>query len=280
MSMPAATSANTSVLVQLREQLFAFPVNSVFEMVSLSDCSKVPGTPDYVRGVINLRGRILPLVDLRMRLGMPTAHQELETLLAIFDAREQDHRRWIAELEACLAEDRPFTLATDPHKCAFGRWYDSLKTEDITLAAQLKKIDGPHQRIHRKGGEALAAHARGHRGDAVRIAEEIRTVDLSETLRLFEETRRVLRDAQREIAVVVSVGAQRVAVVVDRVIAVEALMDVNGDHGDSGALPTADPAISLVVAIATRARDQHLVLRLATQPLLDADVSARLAIAS
>lgn len=269
MPSAATASATTSVLVQAHEQLFAFPVSAVSAMVSLADCSAVPGAPPAVRGVINLRGQILPVVDLRVRLGLPTAHQDLHDLLAIFDAREQDHRRWIAELEACVNDGRPFTLATDPHKCAFGRWYDSLKTEDVTLASQLRKIDGPHQRIHQKGAQAIAERDRGHLEVARQIAEEIRTVDLAETLRLFEETRRVLRDAQREMAVVISAGQRRVAVAVDRVIAVETLADFELDDVEGTIAAAAARGGRIVRGIARRQRDQHLVLHLAADALLN-----------
>jgi hypothetical protein len=47
--------------------------------------------------------------------------------------REQDHRNWLAELEACVREHRPFGMARDPHQCKFGLWYDRYKTEDRRL---------------------------------------------------------------------------------------------------------------------------------------------------
>src|SRR6266542_952848 len=93
-----ATSQEPCVLVKLRDQLFAFTSDAVAEMVCLSAVSPVPQVPRYIRGVINLRGQVLPVVDLRMRLGMPSAADDLEALLTIFEAREEDHRKWINEL--------------------------------------------------------------------------------------------------------------------------------------------------------------------------------------
>lgn len=264
----SARAVDMNVVVQLRAQLYAFPVTSVFEMVAVHRDAEVPGTPAHVRGVINLRGSVLPLVDLRTRLGLPTADHDLNELLHLFDAREQDHRRWIDELDACMRENRPFTLATDPHKCAFGRWFDSLKTDDLLLAAQLKKIDGPHQRIHQKGARAIEALAHGNQAAAIAIAEDVRTHDLAETLRLFEETRRVLRDAQREIAVVIQAGRQRVAVAVDRVIAVESLTPLTSHAAETADAPGIEGA--LLSGIATRPTDGHMVLRLVTDHLLAA----------
>jgi purine-binding chemotaxis protein CheW len=54
----------------LGEQEFAINLLKVKEIISLVDITKVPHTPHYVKGIINLRGNIVPVIDLRTKLGM------------------------------------------------------------------------------------------------------------------------------------------------------------------------------------------------------------------
>jgi purine-binding chemotaxis protein CheW len=50
---------------------FGIPILKVREIIRLLEITPIPRMPDYVRGVINLRGRIVPVIDLRMKLGLP-----------------------------------------------------------------------------------------------------------------------------------------------------------------------------------------------------------------
>jgi chemotaxis signal transduction protein len=251
------------ILVKVGGRLFGFQTAAIAEMVSLTEIHQVPDVPPHVRGVINLRGRVIPVLDLRMRLGMPSAAEDLNRLIAIFEAREEDHRKWVTELEAVISEGREFKLATDPHKCAFGRWYDAIKTDDVVLSTQLAKIDEPHQRIHRRGAEALALRAKGDTDGARRVAADIRTRELAGTLALFEDTKRALRESQREIIVVLRT-ALPMAAAVDAIESVEPLVDAD-ISGSLTVLQQDDSAC--LTSIRKRARDGQLVLLLDTERL-------------
>lgn len=59
-------------------ELFGVDILMVQEIIRSPDITHVPNTPDFVEGVINLRGNIIPVIDLRRRLNMPTVeHKEL-----------------------------------------------------------------------------------------------------------------------------------------------------------------------------------------------------------
>ena len=55
----------------LKGQLFGVPVEQVQEVLRYHEMTRVPLVPDFVRGLINLRGQIVTALDLRRRLGMP-----------------------------------------------------------------------------------------------------------------------------------------------------------------------------------------------------------------
>lgn len=61
------------LIVTLGDESYGLPVLSVREIIRLCPITPVAGMPAHVRGVINLRGKIIPLVDLRTRFGLPDA---------------------------------------------------------------------------------------------------------------------------------------------------------------------------------------------------------------
>lgn len=62
---------------------FGIPVLKVREIIRLTDIRTIPGMPEHVCGVINLRGKIIPVLDLRLRFGMPAAAATDETCIVV-----------------------------------------------------------------------------------------------------------------------------------------------------------------------------------------------------
>ncbi len=58
------------VSLRLGNEEFGVDIRNVREIIRLTDITAVPGSPDYVRGVVNLRGDVLPVIDLRSRFGL------------------------------------------------------------------------------------------------------------------------------------------------------------------------------------------------------------------
>ena len=59
------------------EEEFAIPILSIQEIIKPISCTRVPQTPTYILGVFNLRGSVIPLIDLRARFGLtPEKHTE------------------------------------------------------------------------------------------------------------------------------------------------------------------------------------------------------------
>lgn len=57
----------------LAEESYGVPVLKVREIITMLHITKVPQMPPYVKGVINLRGKVIPVIDLRTKLGLPAA---------------------------------------------------------------------------------------------------------------------------------------------------------------------------------------------------------------
>jgi purine-binding chemotaxis protein CheW len=71
-----------------REQ-FAVGISSVREVLEFTSATKVPRTPDFMRGVINLRGTVVPVIDLRLKLGLSRTETTIDTCVVILEVEAQ-----------------------------------------------------------------------------------------------------------------------------------------------------------------------------------------------
>jgi len=62
---------------------YALPVESILQMETFAGATAVPGTPDYVIGVATVRGKVVPVLDLRLRFGLPAVPPTLDTRLIV-----------------------------------------------------------------------------------------------------------------------------------------------------------------------------------------------------
>lgn len=92
---------------------FGIPVLSVREIMGLQEITAVPRMPPHVRGVINLRGKVVPVVDLRVRFGMPAIEYGRRTSIIVVKLSEAtmgiivDGASEVVHLCAADIEDTP-----------------------------------------------------------------------------------------------------------------------------------------------------------------------------
>jgi purine-binding chemotaxis protein CheW len=65
---------------------YGLEILKVQEIIGMMDITPVPRAPEYLRGVINLRGKVIPVVDLRLRFGMTRAERTSETCIIVVEA--------------------------------------------------------------------------------------------------------------------------------------------------------------------------------------------------
>lgn len=203
------------LVVGVGHHRIAIPLTGVREILTLPHVFPMPGGPVHLRGFIDLRGGVLPAYDLRTRLGLPTREHEIQELLGLLEARAEDHRAWVRELEAAVREHRPFGLTRDPHGCRFGKWYDSYTPENPVLEFLWPRFDEPHRRIHALADQVCERAQRGEEAAALALIEQARGAQLAAMLELFEQARVGVRDSSRELAVILTAGESELAVTVD-----------------------------------------------------------------
>ena len=70
---------------KLDEEVFAIDVAQVREVLDLTPITKVPRSPEFMRGVINVRGSVVPVVDLRLKFGMSETETTLDTRIVVME---------------------------------------------------------------------------------------------------------------------------------------------------------------------------------------------------
>lgn len=93
----------------------ALPVEDVIEVVRMVDITPLPEAPAWVAGVINMRGRIVPVIDLRMRLGMSPREPELSTPIIIVGRNEAAAGLIADGVSQVLALASEAVESTQPH---------------------------------------------------------------------------------------------------------------------------------------------------------------------
>ena len=70
---------------RLDDEIFALDISQVREVLDFTSLTRVPRTPDFMRGVINLRGSVVPVVDMRLKFGMSKTEQTVNTCVIIVE---------------------------------------------------------------------------------------------------------------------------------------------------------------------------------------------------
>ncbi len=83
MSIEKDNGVQTYLSFKLSEEVFAINVSKVINILEMSSITKIPKSPEYMKGVINLRGTVLPVVDLRLKFGLPEKEATVDTSIIV-----------------------------------------------------------------------------------------------------------------------------------------------------------------------------------------------------
>ena len=79
------TETRQYMTFKLGGELFAINVAQVREVLEVSQITRVPTAPDFIRGVVNVRGQATPVVDLRLKFGLPQAADTVNTRIIVLE---------------------------------------------------------------------------------------------------------------------------------------------------------------------------------------------------
>lgn len=83
MSINKDQEVKTCLSFRLGEEVFAIDVSKVINILEMSHITRIPKAPEYMKGVINLRGTVLPVIDLRTKFGLPEKEATVDTSIIV-----------------------------------------------------------------------------------------------------------------------------------------------------------------------------------------------------
>jgi purine-binding chemotaxis protein CheW len=101
------------VTFQLGKEEYGVEISSVQEIIRATDITPVPGAPSHVRGVINLRGKIIPVVDLRTRFALPQAEATDAQRIVVVELKDKrigmlvDSVSQVIKISSAVVEEMP-----------------------------------------------------------------------------------------------------------------------------------------------------------------------------
>ncbi len=85
MSVDGITEAAQYLTFSLDDEIFGLDIYKVREVLDFTALTKVPRMPEFMSGVINLRGRVVPVIDMRLKFGMTKAEMSVNTCIIIVE---------------------------------------------------------------------------------------------------------------------------------------------------------------------------------------------------
>ncbi|MEM8678955.1 MAG: chemotaxis protein CheW [Planctomycetota bacterium] len=118
---PVVQRKNSAQFVgfQLGGQEYAFPIEQIREIVIIDNVTQVPQVPDFVEGVTNLRGAIIPIINLRRLLDLPPKAADAETRTIVVNVRDRtmgctvDMVSQVIRILDSEIQDAPATITAD-----------------------------------------------------------------------------------------------------------------------------------------------------------------------
>ena len=83
--MSTITETVQYLTFELGQEQFGIDVKSIKEILELIPITRIPRTPDYMKGVINVRGSVVPVIDLRLKFGLPEKEQTVDTCIVVIE---------------------------------------------------------------------------------------------------------------------------------------------------------------------------------------------------
>lgn len=241
-------------------------VNAIIPLAE--DITPIPEAAEYVRGVVQYQGEMIKIIDMRDLLQVESVEEEYQEFQKMLEQRRQDHVHWVNVLEESAQNATPFHLATDPHKCAFGIWYDNFHSDINSINFHLGRIEEPHRLLHETAEEIIKCSRNCdecERKECLRdTLAKAKEEYMPEILELLEEAKDVFKEHFKEMIIIVKCQNQTFGFSVDEVLAVEELIFLNDkeDH------ITQTFKTNLVTNVAKTRQSNELILLLNLEALL------------
>lgn len=119
----------------LSKEEYGIPIQKVKEIIGMMEITEIPKTPDFIRGVINLRGKIIPIMDLRLKFGLQQKDYNDRTCIIVVEMLVEDIKRQIGIAVDAVSEVMNIQKAEIEEPPEYG---DHSSTEFLTGLGKVK----------------------------------------------------------------------------------------------------------------------------------------------
>lgn len=85
-----AKESSKFLTFDLGEESYAIPILNIKEIIGMMDITRVPRLPNFIKGVLNLRGKIIPVIDLRLKFGLDSRDYDDRTSIIVVELMTTD----------------------------------------------------------------------------------------------------------------------------------------------------------------------------------------------
>lgn len=107
----------------LEEEVYGIEIRYVTEIIGIQAITKVPEVPDYVKGIINLRGKIIPVIDVRLKFGKEPMEYDDRTCIVVIDISEVSVGLIVDNVDEVLTIDDENIASPPANKTGFENRY-------------------------------------------------------------------------------------------------------------------------------------------------------------
>jgi purine-binding chemotaxis protein CheW len=104
----SSTDIKSYLTFRLGEEVYACHVNKLLSILEIPNITEVPGSPKYMKGIIDLRGKVLPLIDTKVKLSMPPVEFTKDTCIVVMDINFENDSLLIGILVDAVLEVMEF----------------------------------------------------------------------------------------------------------------------------------------------------------------------------
>lgn len=250
------------VAFYVQSQCYAVPIDSVVEMNLLHDVKPIAGAPSWIRGMMERRESLIPILDLRLRIGMIDLESEIRDISSQLAAQRQRLVAWLAELEVDCGRTSDKGRSQDIKNCGLWTWLREYETPSAMLSAEILKFEEPHTRLHTLGERCGEMSRRGEVELAKEEIAETRESEFQIALDLFDRIELDIHERERQMIVVLKGQDENLGIAVDRVDSVATFEASRIEARPLQGLSIDDEGNDLLVTHVVRSEEEHHLIQI------------------
>ncbi len=112
------------LLFHVANTLYGVPLTLVTEIIQTNSITHLPGVAHHIKGILNLRGKIVPVIDVRLKFGLEERPYDDKTCIIVLDIHDMQIGLWVDSVSEVLSVDST-QLALPPKTKEMAAWYIS-----------------------------------------------------------------------------------------------------------------------------------------------------------